>query len=152
MTARMLKASPARNVRPREADQVALLQAGELDYIWTYENLAALAGLRMVHLPHDVDLGTPADSTVYALAETRVVGARRGESLLVHGRPILFAVGIPTGASQPADAARFVAYLLSPEGRRILRRAHLDALDEPVIVGSGVPAAVRNAPLGAGPN
>ena len=56
-------AAPPRNVRPREADQVALLQAGELDYIWTYESLAALMSLPYLTLPAEVDLGTAADSS-----------------------------------------------------------------------------------------
>ncbi|MGA1361180.1 MAG: substrate-binding domain-containing protein, partial [Gemmatimonadaceae bacterium] len=31
---------PARNVRPKEADLVGLLEAGEFDYIWSYESMA----------------------------------------------------------------------------------------------------------------
>jgi molybdate/tungstate transport system substrate-binding protein len=142
MEARMLRAAPARNVRPREADQVALLQAGELDYIWTYENLAALMGLRYVKLPDDVDLGTQADSTVYKTASTRVLGKRAGDTLTIRGRPIVFGVTVPSNAPHGVVAQKFVAYLLSSEGRRILRREHFDALDVPTIDGSGVPAAV----------
>src|SRR5690348_3800733 len=70
--ARLLAAAPERNVRPREADQVALLQTHELDYIWTYQNLAENDRLRFVKLPDDIDLGNPADSTIYARASTRV--------------------------------------------------------------------------------
>jgi ABC-type molybdate transport system, periplasmic component len=143
MEQRMLQASPMRNVRPREADQVALLQAGELDYIWTYESLAALMSLRYVTLPSDVDLGSPADSAVYATAVARVVGARTGDTLTVHGRPILFGVTVPRGAPHAEGAERFVEYLLSAEGRRILRRAHFDALDRPALVGRDIPASLR---------
>lgn len=65
---------------------MALLQAGELDYIWTYENLAALMGLRYLKLPDDVDLGSPADSAAYTTASTRVLGKRAGDTLTVRGR------------------------------------------------------------------
>ena len=143
LEARMLRAAPARNVRPREADQVALLQAGELDYIWTYENLAAMMSLPYRKLPDDVDLGSPADSPAYATASTRVLGKRAGDTLVVRGRPILFGVTVPTGAPHGALAERFVAYLLSPEGRRILRREHFDALDAPALVGTTIPVALR---------
>jgi molybdate/tungstate transport system substrate-binding protein len=149
MEARMLRAAPARNVRPREADQVALLQAGELDYIWTYENLAELMSLPYRKLPDAVDLGSPADSASYATAMTRVLGKRAGDTITVRGRPILFGVSVPRGAPHATAAARFVAYLLSDDGRRILRQAHFDALDEPVYVGSGVPetlGAARSRP------
>jgi molybdate/tungstate transport system substrate-binding protein len=144
MEARMLRAAPPRNIRPREADQVALLQAGELDYIWTYENLAALMGLPYLKLPDAVDLGAPADSASYARASTRVLGKRAGDTITVRGRPILFGVTVPRGAPHPGAGERFVAYLLSDEGRRILRRTHFDALDAPALVGHSVPALVAS--------
>jgi molybdate/tungstate transport system substrate-binding protein len=143
LEARMRRAAPERHVRPREVDQVALLQAGELDYIWTYENLAASMALRYVKLPDDVDLGTPAESAAYARASTRVLGRRVGDTLVVRGRPILFGVAIPRSAAHAAVAERFVAYLLSPEGRRILRRERFDPLDIPILVGTDVPGTVR---------
>jgi molybdate/tungstate transport system substrate-binding protein len=146
LEARMLRAAPARNVRPREADQVALLQAGELDYIWTYENLARLMSLPYRRLPDAVDLGSVADSSAYATASTRVLGKRVGDTLTVRGRPIAFAVSVPRAAPHPALAERFVAYLLSDEGRRILRHAHFDALDRPAYVGTGVPHTLSGIP------
>jgi molybdate/tungstate transport system substrate-binding protein len=145
LEARMLRAAPPRNVRPREADQVALLQAGELDYVWTYESLASLMGLRIVRLPHEIDLGTVADSALYALASARVLGKRAGDTIDVRGGPILFGVAVPSAAPHRAVAERFVAYLLSPEGRRILRRERLDPLDPPLLLGADVPGLVRRA-------
>ena len=142
---RMLRAAPERNVRPREADQVALLEAGELDYIWTYESLARLMGLRFVRLPDDVDLGDPADSALYARVTTRVPGAKYGDTITVHGAPILFAVSVPSDAPHGRAGRNFVAFMLSPSGRRILRGANVDALDTPVIVGRGAPSLVREA-------
>jgi len=139
---RMLRASPPRNVRAREADQVALLEMGEYDYTWTYQNLAEAAGFRYVKLPDAIDLGSPADSAQYAAASVRVPGKNARDSVTFTGRPILFAVSIPRAAPNPELAARFVAFLLSENGRRILRATHFDALDRPAFVGSEVPAAL----------
>ncbi len=136
---RMLRASPARNVRPREADQVALLAAGEYDYTWTYQNLAEDAGFEYVKLPDAVDLGNPADSATYATATVRVPGRTPQDSVTFRGRPILFALSIPKQAPQPALAERFVAFLLSSDGRRILRAVHFDALDSAAVVGRDAP-------------
>jgi molybdate/tungstate transport system substrate-binding protein len=141
--ARLLAAAPARNVRPREADQVALLQTHELDYIWTYQNLAENDELKFVKLPHQIDLGDPADSAAYSRAETKVPGKRPGDTLTMRGAPILFALSIPQQAANRALAEKFVAYLLSPDGRRVLRSQHLDALDQPVAVGADAPAFLR---------
>ena len=139
---RLLAAAPEQNVRPREADQVALLQTHQVDYIWTYQNLAENATLPFVRLPHQIDLGEPADSAFYANATTRVLGTKPGDTLTVRGAPILFALTIPTNADHAAAAERFVQFLLSDRGRRILRAEHLDALDRVTFVGSP-PASIR---------
>ncbi|HEU4641226.1 MAG TPA: extracellular solute-binding protein [Gemmatimonadaceae bacterium] len=142
---RLLSHAPPRNIRPKEADLVGILQAGELDYIWSYESLARAAGLSYVHLPSAIDLGDPADSADYARAEVRVVGRTPRDTLTFRGQPIVYGVSIPARAPHPAIAQRFVAYLLSPAGRRVLRGSRLDALDHPAIVGTDAPAAVAAA-------
>lgn len=140
--ARLLAAAPERNVRPREADQVALLQTGELDYIWTYQNLAENDGLEFVKLPDDIDLGNPADSATYARVSTRVLGKRQGDTVTMRGAPILFAFTIPVQAENRELARRFVEYVISPEGHRVLRSQHLDVLDHVTVTGQGAPAAI----------
>ena len=139
---RLLDAAPMRNVRPKEVDLVALLQAGELDYIWSYESVAQAASLAYVRLPDEVDLGSPADSTFYARAEVRVAGTERTDSITFRGEPIVYALSIPTGAPHRALAERFVAYLLSPDGASVLRGTRLDVLAHPIIVGTGAPASL----------
>jgi molybdate/tungstate transport system substrate-binding protein len=140
---RLLAAAPQRNMRPREADQVALLQTNELDYIWTYQNLAANDALRFVKLPDDIDLGNPADSATYARVSTRVLGKRQGDTVTMRGAPILFAFTIPVQAENPELAQRFVDYVTSADGQRVLRSQHLDVLDHVVAVGRDAPKSIR---------
>jgi len=139
---RLRASAPQRNVRPKEADLVGLLQAGEFDYVWSYESIAEGAGLRYVHLPEAIDLSAPGDSAAYATASVRVAGKTPRDSVTIHGQPIVYAFTVPTRAPHPAVAARFAAYLASPDGRRVLRGAKLDVLDEYLIVGAGAPAGV----------
>jgi molybdate/tungstate transport system substrate-binding protein len=113
--ARLLAAAPERNVRPRESEQVVLLQTGELDYVWTYQNLAENDGLRVVKLPDDIDLGNPADSAIYASVSTRVLGKAQGDTVTMRGAPILFAFTIPLGAENPDLARRFAEYVSSAD-------------------------------------
>jgi molybdate/tungstate transport system substrate-binding protein len=136
LAARLLAAAPPRNVRPREADQIALVETGELDYVWTYENLARAAGLAYRTLPPDVDLGSVADSAAYAAAAVRVPGRRLGDSVTFRGEPIAYALAVPRAAARPGDARALVAFLLSADGRRIMRAQSLDALDSAVTVAS----------------
>ena len=151
LAARLLAAAPPRNVRPKEADLVGLLQAGELDYIWSYESIAQGAGLRYLTLPHQIDLGTPADSAYYATASVRVRGRTPRDTVEFRGTPIVYALSIPRAAPHRELGERFVAFLLSPDGRAVLRGARLHALEAPVVVGTGAPAAVtaRVAPASA---
>jgi molybdate/tungstate transport system substrate-binding protein len=144
--AKLLAAVPARNVRPAEVALVGLLQTGEMDYIWSYESIAQGAGLRYVRLPSAIDLGSVADSAAYAAAVTRVVGKTPRDTLVIRGQPIVYAFAIPKDAPHPALAVRFAQFLLSAAGRRALRAAGLDALDEPTFVGSGVPQALAPTP------
>ena len=142
-------AAPQRNVRPKEADLVALVQAGEMDYIWSYESIAKGAKLRFLTLPREVDLSNPSDSALYSQAEVRVVGRTRADTLIVRGTPILYALSIPVAAPNRDLAERFVAWLLSEDGRRVLRAAELDAIATPIIVGQDVPDVIRRAADGA---
>jgi len=139
---RLLAAAPPRNVRPKEADLVGILQAGELDYIWSYESLAQATGLQFVHLPDSIDLGSPADSAFYAQAVVRVQGKTPKDTIAFRGQPIVYGLSIPTHAPHRDVAERFVEFLLSDDGKRVLREARLDALDAPVFVGTGVPEPI----------
>lgn len=142
---RLLKNSSIHLVRPMEMNLLGLLQAGEVDYIWSYESVSKSAGLDYVNLPDSIDLGTPADSAAYARASVRVVGRTPKDTITLHGEPIVYALSIPLQAPHPALAARFVAFLLSETGERILRAQYLDVLDNPVLVGTNVPTPVSNA-------
>jgi molybdate/tungstate transport system substrate-binding protein len=139
---RLLRNAPPRNVRAKSADLVALVQAGELDYVWEYESLAQAANLPYVRLPDEIDLGNPSDSAFYATAAVRVAGSSAADSIEFRGEPIVYGLSIPARAPHPALATEFVAFLLSDEGKRVLRSAKLDALEEPVLVGTGAPHPV----------
>jgi len=135
---RLLASAAERNVRPREADQVGMLQAGALDYIWTYENLARGAGLKIIMLPSEIDLGSAADSTQYSKVSVRVAGKQRGDSVTFQGEPILYAIAVPSAAPDSTAAHQFLSFLLSADGQRILRAASLDALEQPIPIGTAV--------------
>lgn len=140
---RLLDAAPERNVRPKEVDLVALVQAGQLDYVWQYESVSRATALHFVPLPHEVDLGSPDDSARYALAVARVIGKGIGDTITLRGSPIIYGLSIPSHAPHPELARRFAAFLLS-DGLEIMRQAHLPVSDGIEIVGTGAPAEVAD--------
>lgn len=125
LAARLLAAMPNRFMRPKEADLTALLEAGELDYIWTYRSIAETNRLSYVTLPREVDLSDPALGSAYGAVSVRVPGSKRTarDSVEFRGEPILYALTIPEAAPHPATAAAFARFVLSPEGSAILRRS-----------------------------
>lgn len=140
LAARLARSAAARHMRARSSELVALLEAGEVDFAWTYESVARAAGLRWLQLPREIDLGSAGDSSRYAAVSVRVPGRSPRDSVTIHGTPILYALTIPRAARHRAAAERFVAWLLSPPGRSALRAQGLDALDAPVVVGDSAPA------------
>jgi molybdate/tungstate transport system substrate-binding protein len=146
LAARLAAAAPPRNVRPKEADLIGLLEAGEFDYIWSYESIARSLGLRWVTLGDSMDLAEPSLAAFYGEASVAVRGASAGGSVTFRGQPIVYALAVPRNAPHPALAARFAAFLLGDEGRAILRREGLDALDEPMAAGVAPAWLPRRAP------
>lgn len=141
LAARLDAAMPPRYQRPKEADLTALLQAGELDYAWTYRSIAQTSGLKYVSLPIAIDLSDPLLAREYELASVRVPGADRsgGDSLTLRGEPIVYALTIPVGAPHPALAAEFVRFALSPAGRAIVQKNGFVLLASPIVAGTPPP-------------
>jgi molybdate/tungstate transport system substrate-binding protein len=136
LAAQLEARAPTRNVRPKEADLIGLLEAGELDYIWSYESMARALNFRYVTLGDSFDLATPALAEFYASARVTVRGASSADSAQTRvtftGQPIVYAFAVPRDAPHRALGLRFAAFLVSDEGRAILRREGLDALDSVV--------------------
>jgi molybdate/tungstate transport system substrate-binding protein len=141
LAGRLEARTPSTLIRANASELVALLQAGELDYIVDYESLARANRLRYVRLPPEIDLGDPARVSHYARASVRV--ARRTDTTTYRGAPIVYAFSVPRRARHPAAAARFVAFLTSSAGQAVLRAHAVDALGAPELIGDSVPPALR---------
>lgn len=142
LAARLRAATPAEYQRPNETDLLALVQAGELDYAWSYRSVAITAGLRYVELPPEIDLSDPRYAGFYGSAAVRVRGKTPFDSLDLAGAPILYGLTVPASAPHPAAAVQFVNLLFSPTGRAILSRNGLIPLEHPRVVGIA-PAGLR---------
>ena len=148
---RLKVATPATLMRGNAADLAALLAAGELDYIIDYESLARAQHFQYVTLPPEIDLGDPGLATAYAAESVSLVIKRGGVAdssaahrTVVHvGAPIVYGVSVPRAAPHRAIGEAFVKFLLSAEGRAMLRTANVDALDTPVVAGDSAPPSLR---------
>jgi molybdate/tungstate transport system substrate-binding protein len=143
LAGKLERAFPPRYMRPKEADLTALIQAGELDYSWSYASLARTAGLRYVDLPDEIDLSNPKLADQYARASVRVPSEHRSgrDSVEFRGEPIVYALTIPTEAPHPRTAEAFVRFVFSPEGKAIIKQNGFTLLEQPLLAGPGKPPA-----------
>lgn len=135
----LLAHAPPRNIRANAAELAALLAAGELDYIYDYQSVAESNGFRFLQLPPEIDLGDPNRAATYASVSVEVRGPTPGTKTTFRGQPILYGATIPTAAPHARAAAKLYRYLTSPAVVAQLRAAHIDMLDRPIVVGTGVP-------------
>ena len=141
LAARLLAAMPPRYMRPKEADLVALVQAGELDYAFSYRSIAVTTGLHALDLPPEVDLSEPARADEYARATVKLPGVTRAasDSVTMTGAPIIYAFTIPTRAPNPVAAAAFARFLLSSDGQAIFRKLGFLPVEKLMVGGPGKP-------------
>lgn len=111
---RLLARASLRYVRPNATELAALLETGEVDYILDYESVARQYGFQFVTLPDDLS------------------------------DRILYGISVPRLALHGTEAVRFVAFVLSEEGMRILREASVDVLTVPVAMGSSIPPEITD--------
>jgi len=112
----------AKYIRPKETDMLALLESGEIDCLFIYRSVAQQHGLKMLLLPDEVNLKSPALASLYATATVTLPGRRPGVFTTVKGESMVYSVTIPRNAPNRRAAGEYVALLLSPRGRAIMEK------------------------------
>ncbi len=149
----ILETSAGSNVVLRGASiqLVALLESGDLDCAFEYESVARQHGLDYVRLPAAIDLGDEGRRDDYGTVEVKL-DFRRFASVrpVFRGDVIRYAFTIPANAPDAALAREFVAFLLGPDGRRILTADHQPLLTPPELdAKAAAPEEVRRACAGS---
>jgi len=122
LAARMLK-KDARHIRPKETDLLALLEAGEIDYIFLYRSVGIQHGLKVLRLPDGVNLKNPEYESVYTSANVKVSGKTPGSTLTKTGQAIVYGVTIPDSSPNPKAAMAFMQFLLDKNhGLKIMEK------------------------------
>ncbi|HWE75076.1 MAG TPA: extracellular solute-binding protein [Stellaceae bacterium] len=135
----VLANAPASNIRDTETDLISSLQIGQIDYLAIYRSDAVQHKLKNIDMPSAIDLSDPAQAQAYASA---VAHTKNGD---LPGKPIVYAATIPSSASNPALAAKYIAFLLGPDGRAVFSRDGFGAMNPPPAVnGDRAPDAVKS--------
>ncbi|MHC4213473.1 MAG: extracellular solute-binding protein [Planctomycetota bacterium] len=118
-----LLAKDAKYIRPKEVDLLALLEVGELDFVFIYRSVARQHGLGFLELPDEINLGNAEFADVYETASVCISGKKPGTFITRKGAPILYGVTIPKAAPNRENALLFVEFLLDRDkGGAILER------------------------------
>jgi len=118
-------------IRPKETDLLALLEAGEIDYMFIYRSVAAQHNLKMILLPDQINLKSAAFAELYNTATVKVSGKTPNDFITRRGEPMIYSVTIPKNAPNPKAAENWLALLLSPQGREIMQKNGQPTLKPP---------------------
>jgi len=114
LAAKILANAPLANMRDTETSLISALQLGQIDYLAIYRSDALQHHLKLLNLPAKINLSDPSNSSFYAEG---VAHTKNGD---LTGKPIVYAITIVANSTKKAAAEKFVAFLLGPEGRKVM--------------------------------
>ena len=142
---RML-AKNQRYIRPKEVDLLALLEVGELDYVFIYRSVAKQHKLAYIVLPDEINLKKAKLSDLYKTASVRIAGKKPGTFITKVGEPIVYGVTIPKNAPNRELALAFLTFLLDADkGRAILEKnGQMSVVPSPTDTFDKLPECLKN--------
>jgi molybdate/tungstate transport system substrate-binding protein len=119
---KLTEAMPQKNIRSKETDLIALLEAGELDYIFIYRSVAEQHHSKYVLLPNEINLKSAELVEFYKTASVKITGKKPGEWIEKKGAPMVYGITIPNNAPNKEAALKFMSFLLGPSGQEIMKK------------------------------
>jgi len=117
-------------IRPKETDLIALLETGNIDYMFIYRSVAQQHGLRYIILPDAINLKNPELSDYYASVSVETAGKAPGETMIQKGEPMVYGISILNNAPCKEQAADFLNFFMDEaKGLKIL-----DSLGQPPFI------------------
>lgn len=120
LTDKLLKMHGKKYMRPKETDLLALLEGGEIDYIFIYRSVAMQHGLKILLLPDEINLKLKKFRELYNTAMVKIIGKKPGEYIERKGEEMVYSVTIPRVAKNRDLAERWIEFLLSEKGKAIM--------------------------------
>ena len=109
-------------IRVKETDLLAVLETNVVDYIFIYKSVAIQHALDFILLPKEINLSDMDLTNQYKKVSVQVSGKKPGEFITHYGEPMVYGLTIPKSATNPELALRFVEFILSEKGKKIIIR------------------------------
>ncbi|MFC1566756.1 tungstate ABC transporter substrate-binding protein WtpA [bacterium] len=117
---KLTDARPKKNIRPKETDLIALLESGELDYLFIYKSVASQHKELYLELPVEISLRDNVYNDFYKQAKVEITGKTPGTFTTKKGQAMVYGITIPKTASNYEYALKFVDFVLSKKGRKVM--------------------------------
>jgi molybdate/tungstate transport system substrate-binding protein len=115
---------PAKNIRPKTFELIAMLEAKEIDYLFVYKTVAEQYRdkFKFLTLPDEINLGRQELAALYETVAVELKGKTPGTTISQKGVPMIGALTIPLNADHPEQASQFIVFLIEGEGRGVFER------------------------------
>ena len=133
---RLLDGCPPKNIRSAEVDLIALLETGELDYLFIYRSVAQQHKMPYVVLPNQINLKSTEFADFYETATVKISGKKPGEFIVKKGAPMVYGFTIPKTAENLTGAIKFAEFMISSKGREIMEKNGQPCIVPPKITGN----------------
>ena len=145
-------AKDQRYIRPKEVDLLALLEVGELDYMFIYRSVAEQHNLEYLVLPDEINLKNEDLSDFYKTASVSLTGKQPGTFITKAGESIIYGVTIPNNAPNRKLAMEFMTFLLDADkGGAILdKNGQTSVVPSPTNTSSRLPESLKMFALPGG--
>lgn len=142
-------AKDQRYIRPKEVDLLALLETGELDYIFIYRSVAEQHKLKYILLPDEINLKKTKFHDLYKTASVCITGNTPGTFITKFGEPIVYGVTIPKNAPNRELATAFLSFLLDADkgGAILEKNGQTSVVPSPTDTFSSLPESLKTFAL-----
>ncbi|HEX5496777.1 MAG TPA: extracellular solute-binding protein [Mycobacteriales bacterium] len=137
LAAGVLANSPPGTLVGTETQLLPAVASGQIDYLGIYRSDALQHHLKFIDLPSKVDLSDPAQAATYGTVNVPTASGARA------GKPIVYALTVPTDAPNAAAGIRFVQFVLSPAGQKIMGDNGFTVVSPAVSGGRALPASLK---------
>jgi molybdate/tungstate transport system substrate-binding protein len=109
-----------------EGGLLTKLQSGQVDAASGYESATRSSNLPYIVLPDEINLSNPAMSANWYDKVSFTIKDASGKDKTLHTQPLVFYAAVLNNAPNPEAAKRFVAFLQSPAGQKLLQQNGYD--------------------------
>lgn len=141
-----------KNITPKSAELMAMLDAGALDYVFEYESVAIQhtkknPNTKYIKLPEEINLSSMKYKDIYSQSKIDLNGKKSDGYIRKKGQPIVYGLTMPKTGENEAAAVEFIKFLLDAEkGMKILQKKGQPILEKMMVIHSeNLPNALKTS-------